>query len=144
MAKQKAIIKIQTYGIHSHWDAKSKQLPKIKEFTTDIPAEIDIEFGFIINIKKARGAKIRYCIDHPQVHDKRGEPCAPFVGEVHVSNNDWDFYLGDTIWAPVADKCGPWRMTIELNNVIVADKTFIVFVEEERSDETSFWKNRGY
>ncbi len=121
-----------------------KIMPKIKEFTTDIPAEIDIEFGFIINIKKARGAKIRYCIDHPQVHDKRGEPCAPFVGEVHVTNNDWDFYLGDTIWAPIADKCGPWRMTIELNNTIIADKTFMVSAEEERSDETSFWKNRGY
>ena len=34
------------------------------------------------------------------------------------------FYLGDTIWAPVEDKCGPWRMTIELNKRIVADKTF--------------------
>lgn len=124
MAKQKPVIKMQTYGIHSLWQSKAKELPQIKEFTTDIPAEIDIEFGFTVNIKNARGAKIRYCIQHPGIYDDAGNVRAPFSGEVHITNNDWDFYLGDTIWAPLEDKCGPWRMTIELNNDIVADKTF--------------------
>jgi len=144
MGKQKAIINMQTYGIHSHWDAKSKELPKIKEFTTTIPAEIDIEFGFIINIKNARGAKINYCIAHPQVHDKQGHPCDPFVGEVHVTNNNWLFYLGDTLWEPLADKCGPWRMTIALNKTIIADKTFVVFTQKAPSEEADFWKRCGY
>ena len=61
MAKKKPVIKIRSYGIHSKWDVKSKELPKIKEFTTDIPAQIDIEFGLIINIQNARGNKI-YCL----------------------------------------------------------------------------------
>lgn len=138
MAKQKPVIKLQTYGIHSKWQSKSKVLPKIKEFTTDIPAEIDIEFGLIVNIKNARGGKIFYCIDHPGICDDAGKIRAPFTGEVHITNNDWDFYLGDTIWVPIDDKCGPWRMTIELNKQIIADKTFNI----SSDNSCSQFKNR--
>ena len=124
MAKKKPVIKIHTYGIHSKWDAKSKGLPKVLAFTTDIPAEIDIEFGLIINVKNARGKKAFYCIDHPGIYDDDGKKRDPFTGEVHITNNDWSFYLGDTVWAPIDDKCGVWRMTIELDNQVIADKTF--------------------
>ena len=133
MAKKKPVIKIQTYGIHSKWDSKSKTLPKILTFTTDIPADVDIEFGFIINIKNARGKKAFYCINHPNIHNKSGEPCDAFTGEVHITNNDWSFYLGDTIWAPIEDKCGLWRMTIELDGTVIADKTFKVFSGESNT-----------
>ncbi|WP_028865682.1 DUF3859 domain-containing protein [Psychromonas aquimarina] len=143
MAKQKPVIKMLTYGIHSQWQSKSKELPQVKEFTTDIPAQIDIEFGFIVNIKKARGSKIRYCIDHPGILDDAGNLRAPFDGVVHVTNNDWSFYLGDTIWAPIADKCGQWRMTIELNDRIIADKTFHIS-QPEKHNEADFWKRVGY
>ena len=134
MAKQKPVIKLHSYGLYSTWDAKSKALPQIQEFTTDIRAELDVEFGFIINIKNARGMKIFYCIDHPGIHDDQGELRQPFTGEVHITNNDWDFYLGDTIWAPIEDKCGDWRMSILLNNKTIADKTFKVQPENNYSD----------
>jgi len=130
MAKKKPVVRIQTYGIHSKWDAKSKLLPKVQEFTTEIPAEIDIEFGLIINVKNARGKKAFYCIDHPGIYDDAGNKRAPFTGDVHITNNDWSFYLGDTIWAPIDDKCGPWRMTIELDGQVIADKTFNVSAGE--------------
>ena len=133
MAKKKPVINVRSYGIHSKWDAKSKDLPKVKEFTTDIPAEIDIEFGLIINIQSARGQKIYFCIDHPGILDDSNRKRAPFTGEVHITNNNWSFYLGDTIWAPIADKCGPWRMTIELDGKTVADKTFNVSDENPQS-----------
>lgn len=126
MAKKKPVIKIRTYGIHSTWDAKSKELPKVKEFTTNIPAVLDIEFGLNINIQNARGQKIFFTIEHPGIFDEKGKKMLPFTGEVHITNNNWDFYLGDTIWAPIEDKCGSWRMTIELNDQIIADKTFNV------------------
>lgn len=141
MAKKRPEVKIRTYGIHSKWDAKSKILPKVKLFTTDIPAQIDIEFGLNINIKNARGNKIFYCIDHPGIHDDAGKLRAPFTGEVHVTNNDWDFYLGDTIWAPIDDKCGDWRMTIELNNKVIADKTFTI---REDSGHSTIKKRFSY
>ncbi|WP_413701920.1 DUF3859 domain-containing protein [Psychromonas sp. KJ10-10] len=144
MARQKPIFKMLSHGIYHGWDAKSKDLPKIKQFTTDIPAEIDIEFGFIINIKKARGKKIFYCIDHPGIHDKEGNKREAFTGEVHVTNNDWDFYLGDTIWAPISDKCGPWNIYIELDNTIIAQKTFNLSNPSDKEDETDFWKNLGF
>lgn len=144
MARQKPIFKMLSHGIYHGWDAKSKDLPKIKQFTTDIPAEIDIEFGFIVNIKKARGKKIIYYIDHPEIHDKAGNPMAIFTGEVHVTNNDWNFYLGDTIWAPISDKCGSWNIYIELDNNIIAQKTFNVINPSEKEDETDFWKNLGF
>lgn len=126
MAKKKPVVKIRSYGIYSKWDSKSKVLPKIQEFTTSIPAEVDIEFGLIINIQNARGGKIFYRIEHPGIYDNVGKLRAAFTGEVHIKNNAWDFYLGDTIWLPIEDKCGNWRMTIEYNNSVIADKTFTV------------------
>jgi len=133
MAKKKPVITIRSYGIYSQWEAKSKILPQIKAFTTDVPAEIDIEFGLIINIKSARGQKINFCIDHPGIRDDKGRVRAPFTGEVHITNNDWSFYLGDTIWAPLKDKCGEWRMTMTFNNQCIADKTFTISVDETDS-----------
>lgn len=137
MAKKRPVIKMRSYGIYSTWDSKSKDLPKIKEFTTEIPAEIDIEFGFIINIQSARGKKIQFCIDHPGILDNAGDVRDAFTGEVHITNNDWSFYLGDTIWAPISDKCGPWRMTLELDGKVIADKTFNV---NNQTPETSVQK----
>lgn len=131
MGKFKPIVKMQTYGIHSQWQSKSKELPCIQEFTTKIPAEIDIEFGFIVNIKKARGAKIDFCIAHPGILDCNDEPKPAFTGTVHVTNNDWDFYLGDTIWLPIADKCGDWHMSISLDNKVLAEKIFHIFSVQE-------------
>ena len=143
MAKHKIITEILSYGIHSQWDAEDKALPKVQQFTTDIPAEIDIEFGYIVNIKKAKGKKMRYCIYHPDIPDEQGNIMLPFDGEEYVRSNDWDFYLGDTIWAPLNDKIGPWRMTLEIDNQLIADKTFNVEAESfvEGAD---FWKQRGF
>jgi len=91
-----------------------------------IVESVDVEFGFIVNIKKARGAKIDFCIDHPGILDEHGNKRAAFTGVVHVTNNDWDFYLGDTVWLPIADKCGDWHMSISLDNKVLAQKTFHV------------------
>lgn len=140
MAKRSSIIEMTSYGIYSTWDSKSKQLPKIQEFTLRVPAEIDVEFGFIINIKKAKGEKIQYCIYHPDITTDEGEVLEPFDGEEHINSNDWDFYLGDTIWLPVENKVGPWRMTVELNGKVVAEKTFELFAR----DEGEFWRRRGF
>ena len=134
MAKSKAVVEMLSYGIYSTWDSYSKALPKVKKFTTEITAEIDIEFGFIIYIKKAKGCKLYYCIYHPDIPDKKGKPLAPFDGEEYVRSNDWDFYLGDTIWEPIDNKVGDWRMIIEIDGKLVAEKTFSV------NDEASFWR----
>jgi hypothetical protein len=145
MAKRSAIVEMTSYGIYSEWDSKAKQLPKIQEFTTKIPADEDIEFGFIINVKKAKGEVVEFCIDHPGVLGKKGQVLEPFTGDLHVGSNDWDFYLGDTIQLldPVngfESNIGKWRMTISMKGRVVADKTFDVYSR----DEGEFWKRRGF
>ena len=127
MPKRKPEIRIRSYGIYDRWDSDSKELPRIAEFTTRVPAKIDIEFGFVVNIKGAKNQELDYCIDHPGILDADGKRRAPFDGTVYVRSNDWDFYLGDTIWEPIADKLGSWRMTLELEGKVIADKTFEVF-----------------
>lgn len=143
MAKAKAQVEIKSFGIYDQWDKDDKKLPKVQKFTTQVPAEVDIEFGFVINIKKAKGQKIRYCIYHPDIPDKKGNVMPPFDGEEYIRNNNWDFYLGDTIWLPIEDKVGEWRMTIEIDGNEIASKTFDVNLPE-LDGEIGFWKKRGF
>ncbi len=126
MAKTKFICQQLNYGIYEHWDRDARELPKIREFTTKIPARLDIEFGFILNIKKGKGKLLSFCIDHPPFLDASGNPAAPFTGDEYIRTNDWNFYLGDTLWDPIEDKLGPWRMTVEIEGQIVGDVTFQV------------------
>jgi len=132
MIKRKPEIRIRSYGIYSNWDSQSKILPKIQQFTTKIPADVGIEFGFIVNIKGAKNWELDYCIDHPGILDSQGLRRAPFDGSVFVKTNDWDFYLGDTIWEPIEDKLGSWRMVMELNGVVIGEKVFDVAVRCEQ------------
>jgi hypothetical protein len=128
MAKRKPEVLIKSFGIYTQWDAASKELPRITEFTTRVRAELDVEFGFIVNIKGAKNAPLDYCIYHPDIPDADGNTRPPFDGTVFVKTNDWDFYLGDTIWAPVSNKLGSWRMTLELASTLIADKTFELYL----------------
>jgi len=143
MAKSKPEVSIQSCGIYSTWDSKSKALPQIEQFTTNVIAKLDVEFGLIINIKKAKGEKLHFCIYHPDITDSNGEIMPPFEGVEYIKENDWQFYLGDTLWEPIENKLGDWRMTLTLNNKIIADKTFNVALEEQGS-VNDFWRKRGY
>ena len=143
MSKLRYSFEVTSFGIYDKWDEKSKELPRIKTFTTKIPAKLDIEFGFILQANKAKGKRLDWTIYHPDIPDKNGEIMPPFEGEVYVRNNDWQFYLGDTIWSPVQNKTGDWRLVIEHNSKIVAEKTFSVLVEHG-DGEIQFWKKRGY
>ena len=85
---------------------------------------VDVEFGMVVNIVGAKNMPLDFCIDHPGIRDDQGKVRRPFDGTVYVKTNDWDFYLGDTIWEPIEDKLGKWRMTIELDGKLAAEKTF--------------------
>jgi hypothetical protein len=143
LSKLRTSFEISSYGIYEKWDEKSKSLPKIKTFTTNIPAQLEIEFGFILRAKKSKGKRLEWTIFHPDVPDENGHVMPPFEGVVYVRNNDWAFYLGDTIWAPIHDKIGDWRMLIECDGNVIAQKTFSLLVEHGNG-EIQFWKKRGY
>lgn len=143
MSKLRTFFEITSFGIYQNWDPDSKALPQIRSFTTNIPAQLEIEFGFILSAKKAKGKRLDWAIYHPQICDEHGQTMPPFEGSEYVKNNDWEFYLGDTIWEPIEDKVGDWRMVIECDNKIVAEKTFSLAVEHG-DGEIQFWKKRGY
>tara|TARA_R110001583_G_scaffold41549_5_gene132089 strand:- start:1782 stop:2177 length:396 start_codon:yes stop_codon:yes gene_type:complete len=131
LSKLKADVSIIYSGIFSQWDNSSDELPRLLQATVHVPALIDTEFGFITRIKKAKNQILTYCIYHPDIPDDDGNIRSPFEGEVFIKENDWRFYLGDCIWAPVNNKLGNWRMTLTLNGKIIADKTFKVYLPEE-------------
>lgn len=120
-----------SYGIYRSWDKASKELPVIEQFSEIISARLGIEFGYILKIKKAKGKKLHFCIEHPPFEDDKGEVMPPFVGELFVRTNDWDFFLGDTIWEPVSDKIGPWRLVTTIDGVVLGDKTFSIVADAE-------------
>ena len=127
MARKKPSWKILSCGIHSHWDKSSKDLPKLKKFTWEIPARLNIEFGYVLNIKQARGKKLEFIIEHPDfIDDKTGELAPPFSGEMYVRSNDWDFFLGDTLWSPIEDKVGTWTLITKLDGEILIRKRFTI------------------
>lgn len=127
MAKRTPVIEMTSYGIYSLWDAKAKELPQIKAFTQTVTADEGVEFGFTVNIKKAKGQLLQFCIHHPGIINKKGKVLAPFDGEVYVRSNDWHFYLGDTIQllCPInglESNLGEWRMTLEMQGKTIAEK----------------------
>ncbi|MFA0439090.1 hypothetical protein BCU70_06990 [Vibrio sp. 10N.286.49.C2] len=145
MAKRSSTVEMTSYGIYSTWDSGSKELPKIQEFTTTVTADEHVEFGFTVNIKKAKGERIQFCIFHPGIVGKKGQILDPFDGEEHINSNDWDFYLGDTIQLlhptqGLESNLGEWRMEMTLQGKIVAQKKFKVIAR----DEGQFWKYRGF
>jgi len=118
-----------SWGLYTAWDREDKALPQIKDFTEEITATPGVEFGYILQIKKARGKQIQFTIEHPPFLDEEGHLTPAFTGDVYVRSNEWQFFLGDTVWEPVADKCGAWRLIIALDGENIADKTFTIVAE---------------
>ena len=135
MAKAKISWEMDSWGIYKNWDKSSKVLPKIIKFTETIPARIGIEFGYVLKIKKAKGKKLYYCIEHPLFLDDKGNISPPFDGEIYVKSNDWDFYLGDSIWEPTHDKIGTWRLITKLTTFLSQTNPLTSYrTKEKRTD----------
>jgi len=126
MAKQKPEVEIHSCGIYDGWDRDSRELPQLVSITSEIEAKLDVEFGYILRIRNARNCRITFRIEHPPFKDSSGRTAPPFEGELYVKTNDYRFFLGDTVWHPVEDKRGEWRLITWLDNEKVADKTLLL------------------
>ena len=126
MAKKKPHIKIESFGRYSGWIKGSRELPHIDEFTEEIVAKEDVEFGMILHIIGGKGIKLDYCIKHPPFKDVKGNPEPDFKGEFYINSNDYRFYIGDCIWKPIDDKCGIWQIIVKQEESIIAEKKFWV------------------
>ncbi len=117
---------IMSYGKYSKWDGASKKLPKLVDLTTEVKAEIGVEFGMIIEIHQAKGRFLDFRIDHPPFKDAKGNVAPPFEGTYPIRKNPCSFFLGDSIWEPVEDKRGPWTMTVFMDGKELAGKTILL------------------
>lgn len=127
MPKKKVEVRLRSCGRYENWDPESNELPKFVEATKRVRAEVGVEFGLVLNIQGAKNKQLHFCIEHPGIRDADGNVREPFDGEVYVKKNDWNFYLGDTVWEPINDKLGNWRLTVELDGKLLADETFEVY-----------------
>ncbi len=130
MAKNKIQSELYSYGIYSHWESGSKELPKLMKITTEIPLELGIEFGYVVRIKGAKGKRIQFKIDHPPFPDEHGKTTLPFTGEYFVKSNDYEFFLGDTIWEPINDKKGEWKLSTWLDDKLLFQKSLFVKLKQ--------------
>lgn len=126
---------IRSHGIYSAWSGRHQDLPRIRQFTTLIPAQVGIEFGYIVQIEGARGERLDFVIEHPPWRDERGRVERPFTGHFPIRTNDFSFFLGDTIWEPWTERCGPWTFRTACRNQVLATLTLTV-VPPERSKAT--------
>lgn len=130
MAKNKIQSELYSYGIYSNWERNSKDLPKLKKITTDIPLELGIEFGYVVRVKGAKGKRIQFEIDHPPFLDENGKATPPFTGEYFVKSNDYEFFLGDTIWQPINDKKGEWKLSTWLDDKLLFQKSLFIIPKQ--------------
>lgn len=128
MPKKRPKVELYSYGIYSQWNRSSRELPKLKRITTHIPVTPDVEFGYVLKIKGGKGEILEYEIIHPPFMDKHGHPAPPFTGQVLITSNDWEFFLGDTVWEPYTDKAGEWIMITRLQNNEVAREVFNLYL----------------
>jgi hypothetical protein len=115
-------VEIISYGKYTRWNARSKDLPELEDLTYEIEAELDVEFGMLVEIRHGKGRYLEFIIHHPPFKDKSGNIAPSFVGEYQIRTNPYRFFLGDTIWEPVDDKKGDWELIIKIDNQVVAQK----------------------
>lgn len=116
-------IEIINYGLYSEWDRESQALPSFLELTNSVEAKLGMEFGMIVQIRKARGRYLDFQIDHPPFTDETGDMAPPFTGTFRVKHNPFHFFLGDTIWEPIEDKKGEWKLSILLEGKVLVTKS---------------------
>ncbi|MEO0514830.1 MAG: DUF3859 domain-containing protein [Planctomycetota bacterium] len=127
MARKRPVIQEVSYGLYDRFEAEGKGLPRVREFTSAVPAVVGQEFGFVIKIKHGRGLRIDFEIDHPRIlHRETGDVMEPFRGEVFVRDSDFDFFLGDALWEPIEQMIGEWTLSTKLDGKLVNRRTFEV------------------
>jgi hypothetical protein len=130
MSLKKVNCRIEHYGIYRGWDRKARHLPTLVRFARTIPAQLDIEFGYVLHICGGRGKKIDYCIEHPPFTSSNGTIAPPFCGSLFITSNSYDFFLGDSLWEPLHDKTGTWRLITRIDTAIVADESFEISMQQ--------------
>lgn len=130
MPKIKHTYEIESYGIYTLLDRKSKKLPQIMEFNNKIPVRSDIEFGVILKITKAKGDSINFIIKHPKWEKSEGGFIPNFEGKIPIKGSPYRLFIGDYFWKPWKDKAGIWQIQAWHNGKKIIDHIFEMYLEE--------------
>ncbi|MFT3740327.1 MAG: DUF3859 domain-containing protein [Breznakibacter sp.] len=129
MARRQLECEIYTYGIYSHWDDnETKILPRIEEITNMVAIRPGIEFGMVLKLKGGKGKLLSYRIDHPRMMDNNGHEMPPFEGEYFIDSNEYEFFLGDTVWEPYEQMAGDWLLSTWCEGKLIARKKIRLFL----------------
>lgn len=101
------------------------------DVTTRIPIHPEIEFGYILKAKAAKGLTLKFSIKHPPMKDENDAWLPSFNGEEIINSNDFAFFLGDTVWLPYEQMQGEWKLLIWCNNKMVAEKKFVLYLPQQ-------------
>lgn len=137
MAKKQNKIDVKTvsWGLYAKWSNRCRELPRFLKFTTEIPARYESEFGYILKIKNGKGKSVDYTVIHPPFCDSQGNVEPPFTGSIPVRGGEFDVYIGDTLWEPIADKVGCWRVIAKIEGVTVEDRSFQILPDSSLHSE---------
>lgn len=124
MPKRKPAVSITNYGRYTTWNKTSRELPKLIEYTQIIDAVDGNEFGIVIEVKNLKGKILEFVIKHPPIKNELGNLLPQFKGQLHVRSHNTQFFVGDGIWLPVADKIGEWEVLVYLNGKLCVSKKF--------------------
>lgn len=133
MARRRIEVKMVNYGLYGEWDRSSRELPDFRRFTETVPVRTGTEFGYILEIRGAKRCRLFFEMIHPPgIHDPQGKLLPDvFTGELTVPQNEYRFFLGDTFWEPLPEKCGRWTLITYIDGDKVAEKTFEMIPEEK-------------
>lgn len=134
MAKRQPVIREQSYGIYQRWSGRARDVPQVIRFTDTIPAQVGIEFGYVLHVVGGHGIALDWRIEHPPFPGPDGKPSPAFTGTFHVRGRDFTFFLGDTVWDPWQDKCGPWTLITTHAGHEVARRTLLLVPPSQSPD----------
>ncbi|MGL1934759.1 MAG: DUF3859 domain-containing protein [Fibrobacterales bacterium] len=120
-------ITIESYGLYTGWDSHGGPLPRIVQYTTDIPIGPTSEFGILLLIKKCKNSMLTFTMEHPPWKEN-GTMVPDFTGEAYIKSNEYRYYIGDRFCEPYEDKAGPWTIMVAIDGTQVATKTFNTFL----------------
>jgi hypothetical protein len=124
-------VKTESWGLYAKWSNRCRELPKFLKFTAEIPARFEAEFGYILSVKNGKGKSVDYTVIHPPFTDQSGKVEPPFTGSIPIKPGKFEVYLGDTLWEPIEDKVGIWRVIAKIDGVVVEDKSFEIIDNPE-------------
>ena len=133
--KKKCTVKIIHHGLYAKWSNRCRELPRFLKFTDIIPGRVESEFGCTIEITGGKGKFVDYTIEHPPLLDSQGAVAPSFTGQIPLRANKDTVYLGDTLWEPLVDKLGKWRVIGKLDGEKIADFTFTIISETTLFDD---------